>query len=735
MRPCISPRQVLGVISLVAAASWACTLTDLFESADLPTLVVTKTEDTNDGVCSRRDCSLREAVVAANADAEADVISVPAGTYLLTRNGSYEDAADTGDLDLTAEVKIIGVASSGSGATVIVAAFTDAGDRLFDLHTGPIELRALRLEGGRAVRGGGVRLVPAASALLDDVGMQDHQASETHGGAILNEGTLTLENSRLGDSIAPLGGAISNTGTLTVRATTIENSGADQGGGGIANTGSLTIEDSIFSGLSAGTGRNGEGLQAISPGGAIRSSGGPLIIRGSEFQDNESSFFGGAIDHQGVAEIRDTEIDGNRAPQGGGISLGGSGASTLSGLSIHDNEAMAGDGGGLFLGDSTIVEMTDSTIAHNSAEQGRGGGVNSLADLTVERTRFEGNTAGEAGGMYSYGVLIASDSTLTGNQATIGQGGGLVMIYRGTLLGLTFNGNTAATRGGGLHLQGEITLGNCTLSENEAAQGGGISIGVGIIYLRHCTIAGNSAPEGSGMYASSFAQVSNTIWAWNLGSPNCQLATGFGGGANLDTDGSCGYVAPNSLVGVDPLLGPLQDNGGPTWTRALGPGSPAIDTASPTQCLAADQRGVPRPLPFCDIGAYEVEAGVVLTPQPLPTTAVAPFAPIVIGLVDTACRSGPDRAYEVTRYLHEGETAPASARNESTTWVEVQLPNAPLCWVFLDDVSFEGDPHDLPAKTVAAPTATRTPTRTPTPTPTFSIIVSVVPFPSSTPIP
>jgi hypothetical protein len=76
-------------------------------------------------------------------------------------------------------------------------------------------------------------------------------------------------------------------------------------------------------------------------------------------------------------------------------------------------------------------------------------------------------------------------------------------------------------------------------------------------------------------------------------------------GHNLDGDGTCGLGEPTDLPGTDPLLGPLADNGGPSETHALLPGSPAIDAGPPT-CEATDQRGVPRPQEAaCDIGAYE----------------------------------------------------------------------------------------------------------------------------------
>jgi hypothetical protein len=81
-------------------------------------------------------------------------------------------------------------------------------------------------------------------------------------------------------------------------------------------------------------------------------------------------------------------------------------------------------------------------------------------------------------------------------------------------------------------------------------------------------------------------------------------------GGNLSSDGSCGF--DSGLNGVDPLLGPLADNGGPTPTMALLPGSPAIGRANPASAPATDQRGVPRPRASSDIGAFQTAPALTI---------------------------------------------------------------------------------------------------------------------------
>ena len=113
----------------------------------------------------------------------------------------------------------------------------------------------------------------------------------------------------------------------------------------------------------------------------------------------------------------------------------------------------------------------------------------------------------------------------------------------------------------------------------------------------------------------SFCTIQNSISAYSQDSSNC-----FGSvpshGYNPSSDGSCESYEPGDLHNVNPLLGPLQNNGGPTQTNALLTGSPAIDAGNPAGCtdgnghlLGIDQRGMPRPdhedQGGCDMAAYE----------------------------------------------------------------------------------------------------------------------------------
>ena len=164
-------------------------------------------------------------------------------------------------------------------------------------------------------------------------------------------------------------------------------------------------------------------------------------------------------------------------------------------------------------------------------------------------------------------TLILLDSTIGGNSTSIGNGGGIDNYNTLTVLNSTVNGNTAGQRGGGIlnSSGGTITLNTTIIAGNTAVSGG---------------------PDCSGIPASQ--------------------------GHNLIGDSSgCSFTAATGdLLNVDPLLGPLQDNGGPTFTHALLPGSPAIDAGDDATCLDTDQRGISRPQrAACDIGAYEFVEG------------------------------------------------------------------------------------------------------------------------------
>ena len=238
-------------------------------------------------------------------------------------------------------------------------------------------------------------------------------------------------------------------------------------------------------------------------------------------------------------------------------------------------------------------------------------------------TLQHGNTADFGGGILNMGNLTLADSAVSNNSAFVWSGGGISnsgSLSTLTLVNSTVSGNTSEKDGGGIFSGGTLNLTNSTVSNNTVFEstGGGIA-NTGNMKLVNTTITANDDAGGAGGVENSGGSMDmvNTIIASNptASSPDCSGGTITSLGNNLIGNGSgCSFVAlTGDLVGtvgapIDPLLGPLQNNGGSTDTHALLFGSQAIDGANDAAAPAADQRGVLRPQGGAsDIGSYEVE--------------------------------------------------------------------------------------------------------------------------------
>jgi hypothetical protein len=262
--------------------------------------------------------------------------------------------------------------------------------------------------------------------------------------------------------------------------------------------------------------------------------------------------------------MRDCIVKNNRANGdiavggGGGVYVYSSGTVVIERSSIFNNNS-ASKGGGLFLGRGLTLQIVDSTISGNQAAY-NGGGVCFLGGATPRSS--------------------IRNSTVSGNVAAI-CGGGLYLynIRELPIANSTIAGNTSATRGGGI----ATTIWNYTGGDN--------------VVLNSAIIAGNSAGNGADLsFYSSHPIVSN----------NSLIGVANSGGFTLT---GIGNLTGTLAVPLNALLGPLADNGGPTKTHALLPGSPAINAGNITVGLAFDQRGPNHPRVVgsaADIGAFEI---------------------------------------------------------------------------------------------------------------------------------
>jgi predicted outer membrane repeat protein len=253
------------------------------------------------------------------------------------------------------------------------------------------------------------------------------------------------------------------------------------------------------------------------------------------------------------------------------------------------------------------ISVADSIITGGRA--GRyGGGIYNDGQLTVRNSTFSANSAGtEGGAIYNAEGAVATivDSTFFANDA---ENGGAIANYGSlTITGSTFTSNTATLRGGAISGTGTVNITNSTFAGNDGGgHGGAISNSVGTLSVTHSTLWNNAAVFGGGFFFDGTTiTLRNTIIANSQRGTNCfGTGTGVGSGGNISyPDASC------SGANVDPKLGTLANNGGPTETIALLPDSPAIDAALDCSLAVTDQRGVTRPQgAACDIGAFERES-------------------------------------------------------------------------------------------------------------------------------
>ena len=298
--------------------------------------------------------------------------------------------------------------------------------------------------------------------------------------------------------------------------------------------------------------------------------------------------FGGGVYNHGTLHLNNVIITENQSGSGSGIFNGGT--MTLTFCNISDNRADS-MGGGIFNGG--FMTVTDCVIDGNVANAG--GGVNNWADITIARSTVSRNESRiTGGGIHNTGVgtMSIDASTLSDNQA--GFGGAIRNEGNLTITNSTASGNSAI-RGAGIENWGNLKVASSTLSGNLASRDGG-----GIHNSR-------SSEQATTVFA-------NTILAGNTASegPDCNGDFASKGNNLIGNTEGCSFgpmsgdLTGNSSQPVDPRLAPLRDNGGPTQTQELLPGSPAIDGGSDEPALETDQRGEPRRRGQArDIGAFE----------------------------------------------------------------------------------------------------------------------------------
>ncbi len=441
----------------------------------------------------------------------------------------------------------------------------------------------------------------------------------THRGAILR---LTLVVCALA-AFAAFVPAIAGAATITPSITSDENT--DNGSCSLREAVTAANTDGVYNGCSvANDGPDTITLQSsvtyslTLPGEDALNAIGDLDVVAEPLTINVDGAFQATIDGNGDGIGDPGGIPTNdRILEIDPLAAGGVTSVSLTKLAITDGN---GDGA-IRVGGPTSLAITGSRLFANHG----GGGITALRQdngaISIAGTSIDTNTGGAGAIIQQFGTLDIERSTISGNTAT------------------------APTNDGGaiLKIGGTLTLTDSTVSGNRSeAGGGGIWQNVGTTHLRNATIANNTADndgDGNGDGGGVFNTGTGTVNARNslLGDNTDASSTGndhddcsgtlTGQGYNLiESTTGCTLAgdATGNVTGANPMLASLADNGGPTLTQALLPGSPALNAANPATpggadpnaCPATDQRGFPRggTAGRCDIGAFELQQQAPVLP-------------------------------------------------------------------------------------------------------------------------
>jgi hypothetical protein len=346
-------------------------------------------------------------------------------------------------------------------------------------------------------------------------------------------------------------------------------------------------------------------------GGAIYNAGN-LVIENCTIADNSAWAFGGGIYNGGTLSISTCSISGNQLQAyfgaGGYYTWGGGIYNDVNGVLLINNSLIS----------TNKIQYHYSWVALGAGIANRGKAVvvySTISENSANPPRSDA-FGGSGGGIFNSGNLLVDSSLISMNIAAggiWGEGGGIC-------------------NGASIYSPGSITISNSTIANNvanttgldnpaQSAGGGVYSMSPGTVIITNSTIAGNKSlgkesykkGYGGGISATGVLQVHNSIVAGNEAktSGNDLYGALTSSGYNLfgNSTGGSGYDQTD-LLNVDPLLGPVADNGGPTKTMAVLPGSPAIDAGDNTGAPEWDQRGPGYPRivnGIIDIGAFEVQ--------------------------------------------------------------------------------------------------------------------------------
>ncbi len=690
-------------------------------SAEAAGFVVTNINDSGAG-------SLRDAIDQANANAGPDIITF--------------DSTVTGTISLTTQLMVDDdLIIDGPGARSLTVSGQNL-TRVFHLYSYyddpsiTVSIDELTIADGNAVgsSGGGIRTFNT-NLTLDSVSVVNNTALERGGGLYFNpyyDGTvLEIVDSVFSGNSADNGGAIAvdatynyegasvhiadtsiieNTATgigggvfqvvadnTLIERSTISDNEADTFGGGIGTIfvvddatdigpgpvgvldpsgGGLHVIDSVVSGNLAGV---GGGIGTYLAAGAV-------VVDGSDIVENTAVAMGGGIgvyQLDAPLQVEDSTISGNATSAGEGPGFGGGIGVFVLGelggpLNVTSATPLVGPSGFDERVDEIRAQAADAMAAD---PRDRGSTIESVAALLesgqagieVTRSTLSGNTASAGGGLAAVFASVASpilidSSTVSGNTAQVGGGLAFGMMDDAPVVShSTVTGNTATDGpGGGIF-------------------GGAYGLPADDVVLDHSVVAGNEATTTLEYYESPTPVLLLT------GADN-DVAGHFTAEWSIIQDPGTAVVADvvGNQLNVDPLLGPLSDNGGPTLTRLPGAGSPALNAGDPSfvEPPATDQRGAAR------VAEGRIDIGAVEVGPPPPTctdfTAIHPIRALDTrsgaGGVPAGVKVGPhgEISIQVTGLVGSGSTGvPSTGVNAvalNVTSTEATAPSFVTVW-------------------------------------------------------
>ena len=341
------------------------------------------------------------------------------------------------------------------------------------------------------------------------------------------------------------------------------------------------------------------------------------------------------IDNE-IVTITDCIISGNRSTgNGGGIALLNTGAQLNVTRTVVSNNRGTANGGGLDTGGfGATVSITDSSIVGNTTTNSGGGLGQAGGTITFLRTTLSGNSAGSSGALYLVSTVATFDSCTISGNTTSGAGGGINFVNQNTnaiIRNSTITANSSVSTGGGINRTG----------------------GSASFTIISTIVAGNA---GAGGVDINFNTAANVDGNNNL--------IGIADVGNFTLTGS-NNLTGSSGAPLNPLLGPLANNGGLTFTQALLPGSPAIDAGSNPVPQSTDQRGFPREAPsgLPDIGASNAR------PASLPPlrASSSTWVPTTLRPILTHSRSRTTMIPRSTFQLWAAATSSSRARMDSVS--------------------------------------------------------------------